>query len=68
MPTQANYVLCEVLGGYSSTKLSEVLLADYGIFIKDLSTKGFNGQYIRVAVRTMDENNKIVKALQEILG
>ena len=59
IPTQANYVMCEVLGGHTAKSLTEVLLDKYNIFIKDLSTKdGINGEYVRLAVRT--GNNRIL--------
>lgn len=68
IPTQANYVLCEVLGGHTSTELTEQLLSRYDIFIKDLSTKkGFDGQYIRIAVRKPEENEKLVEAMKILL-
>ena len=38
LPTQANYVLCEVTSGVTSRKLAEDLLEE-NILIKDLSTK-----------------------------
>jgi len=68
IPTQANYVMCEVLGGHTAKSLTEVLLDKYNIFIKDLSTKdGINGEYVRLAVRDMEDNRILVQALREIL-
>lgn len=68
IPTQANYVMCEVLGGYTAKYLTECLLDKYNIFIKDLSTKnGINGEYIRIAVRNMEDNKAIIRALNDIL-
>lgn len=69
IPSQANYLLCELTGNISSTELTEILLDEYDIFIKDLSTKkGFNGEnYIRLAVRTKEDNDKLVEALASIL-
>jgi histidinol-phosphate/aromatic aminotransferase/cobyric acid decarboxylase-like protein len=68
VPTQANYVLCEVLGGNTATCLAEKLLLNYNILIKDLSEKkGFRGQFIRIAVKTMEENDKLVEALNKLL-
>ncbi len=68
IPTQANYVMCEVLGGHTAKSLTEVLLDKYNIFIKDLSTKdGINGEYVRLAVRDMEDNRILVHALHEIL-
>jgi histidinol-phosphate/aromatic aminotransferase/cobyric acid decarboxylase-like protein len=68
IPTQANYVMCEVLGGYTARNLTELLLDKYNILIKDLSTKnGVNGEYVRLAVRDMEDNRILVRALREIL-
>lgn len=68
IPTQANYVMCEVLGGHTAKSLTEVLLDKYNIFIKDLSTKdGINGEYVRLAVRDTEDNRILVHALHEIL-
>ncbi|HHW90707.1 MAG TPA: aminotransferase class I/II-fold pyridoxal phosphate-dependent enzyme [Clostridiales bacterium] len=68
IPSQANYIMCEVLSPYSAKDLTKVLLDKYNILIKDLSSKkGFNGEYIRVAVKRPEENQKLVNALKEIL-
>jgi len=69
IPSQANFVMCEVLGGYAAEKLSETLLYEDNILIKDLSAKkGINGQYIRVAVKTCEENSLLLTALHRVLG
>jgi len=69
VPSQANYVMCEVLGSYTAKQLTEVLLAQYDLLIKDLSQKnGFNGEYIRIAVKRPEENEKMVNALKSLLG
>lgn len=68
IPTQANYVLCEVKG-ITACKLTEVLLDKYNIFIKDLSNKkGINGEYIRIAVKSKEDNESLVYALKEELN
>ena len=69
IPSQANYVMCELTGDITSTALAETLLDKYNILIKDLSQKkGFNGKsYIRLAVKTPQENELLVSALKEIL-
>lgn len=68
IPSQANYIMCEVLA-YKAYDLTKELLTEHNILIKDLSTKkGFNnGQYIRVAVKTAKENDLLVKAIKSIL-
>lgn len=69
IPSQANYILCEVLGQRSSKELTAILLNDYNILIKDLSGKnGFQGKsYIRVAVKRPEENQKLIDALKQEL-
>lgn len=63
-PSQANYIMCEILNGKNSKELASTLL-DHGILIKDLSDKIGNGkQYIRLAVRNIDENQMLIKKLQ----
>lgn len=68
IPSQANYITCEVVGDKNSTDITEKLLNDYNIFIKDLSSKkGFEGKsYIRLAVKTEEENNLLINALKNI--
>lgn len=66
IPTQANYILCEVNG--SAKQLTEILLNDYNIFIKDLSQKkGFEDkQYVRLNIKTREENYSLVRALKDL--
>lgn len=68
IPTQANYVTCEITSGKTSTQLAQDLL-EKNIFIKDLSTKkGFDGRnYIRIAVKNEEDNDKLIVALKENL-
>lgn len=68
VPTQANFVMCEVLDTFSATQLTEILLNNYNILIKDLSMKkGISGQYIRIAIKKSDENDALVYALHRLL-
>lgn len=70
VPTQANYVLCEVLAPHTARQLTQDLLIRHNIFIKDLSGKrGFDGgEYIRIAVRTRQDNDMIADRLQAMLA
>lgn len=69
-PSQANYVLCRIHGeaGMTASRLTEKLLTDYNILIKDLSgKKGLTGEYIRLAIRRPEENARLIRALKELL-
>ena len=65
IPSQANYFLCEVTNKYTSSELTRILLCENDILIKDCGTKkAFGGRnYIRIAVRGKEENNKLVEVL-----
>lgn len=67
-PSQANYVMCHITSGITSTGLADVLLNKYNILIKDLSSKdGINGDnFIRLSVKSDEENDILVNALKEI--
>ena len=68
-PSQANYIMFELLDDIQSLNVCETILDSYNILIKDLSPKqGFEKQYIRVAVKTPEENNELVNALNLILS
>lgn len=67
IPSQANYLMVELLNGISAKQLTKELLINHNIFIKDLSAKIKNGgQYIRIAVRDTKDNNSLLSALKEI--
>lgn len=67
IPSQANFITCEVLPPMTAGALTTKLL-DQEIIIKDLSTKtGFDGkQYVRLAVRSTEDNHALVKALTQL--
>ena len=69
IPSQANYIMCEVLGDINSYELANILLNDYELLIKDLSDKkGCKGKsYIRIAVRDETDNEILVDALRNVL-
>ena len=67
LPTQANYIMAEILEKYSSKELARILLVHYDIFIKDLSKKVNNKdrQFIRISIRNTEDNNKFLSAIKE---
>lgn len=68
IPSQANYFLCEVVDKYSSRELTELLLNEYNILIKDCGTKvAFqNAEYVRVAVRSALDNEQLITVLKQL--
>ena len=66
--SQANYILAEVLKSYTSAGLCQKLLK-HNFLIKDCQDKmGFNGkQYIRIAVKSKEDNNELVEILKELI-
>ena len=68
-PSQANFIMCEITDGCSATQIAELLLNRYNILVKDLSHKpGMEGrEFIRIAVRTEADNERLADALKHIL-
>lgn len=70
-PTQANYVLCRIDSKkITSLELAERLLNEADILIKDLHTKsGMDGEsFIRLSIKTDEENNAVVTELMKIMS
>ena len=65
--SQANYVMVELSSDISSTELTRKLLSQYNILIKDLSNKTNGKNYIRVAVRSTEDNDLLLRALSSSL-
>ncbi|MFA7436006.1 MAG: aminotransferase class I/II-fold pyridoxal phosphate-dependent enzyme, partial [Bacilli bacterium] len=67
IPTQANYIMCEVLEPFNSKQISTYLLDKHNILIRDLTDKnGIKGQYLRIAVKREEENTLLINALKSI--
>ena len=68
IPSQANYFLCEVKKKYSSTELTELLLNQYNILIKDCRSKtGLEScNCIRIAIRNRHDNEILVNILNSL--
>jgi histidinol-phosphate/aromatic aminotransferase/cobyric acid decarboxylase-like protein/choline kinase len=68
IPSQANYVMAEITDGITAAELNRIMISRYEILIKDLSAKlSGDRQYVRLAVRTREENNRLISALKDIL-
>ena len=68
MPSQANYFLCEILPPRSAGELVLTMLKRYNILVRDCSSKqGFDGrQYMRIAVRSHEDNARFIAAFKEL--
>jgi threonine-phosphate decarboxylase len=66
-PSAVNYILVEIRTGLTSTGLRSALLRE-GILIRDCANfHGLNDRFFRVAVRTREENGRLLTALAGIL-
>ncbi|MEO6681527.1 MAG: histidinol-phosphate transaminase [Ginsengibacter sp.] len=68
-PTRANFVLIEVLNGQTAEEITNILLAKYGVYVRNCSDKiGLSGEFLRVAARTKEENNQLIKIFHEVFA
>ena len=68
MPTQANYVFCEVKPPFTATEIVMRMLKEHNILMSNCrAKKGLEGdRYMRIAVRGKEDNEKLVKALKSL--
>lgn len=65
-PSKANFALIELLEpGLTSFDFCMNLLVNYGVYVRDCSDKiGLDGQFIRVASRSFEDNLTIIDAIK----
>lgn len=70
IPSQGNYLLCEITGKLSARDLSELLLNRYSILVKECGNKrGLEGRnFIRIALRNRSHNDLLIQALRDLLS
>lgn len=68
LESDVNFILLDVTGtGFSSSELTECMLY-HGFLIRNCSSfQSLGEDYVRVAVRTRKENEKLVAALRQVL-
>lgn len=67
-PSMANFVLIELTDGIKAADFVAKLLICYGIYIRTCDDKiGLEGQYIRLASRSKEENNYVIESLRSCL-
>lgn len=63
--TDVNFYLIEILNNKNSTEITDELLNKNNLLVRDCKTfTGMNDKFIRVAIKTPKENNKLFKALE----
>lgn len=69
-PSQANYVCVELLNHKTAKEVTERLLLEKQILVKDLSKKmpAVGRQFLRIAIRNEEDNHKLLDALKEVLS
>ncbi|MBQ7506385.1 MAG: aminotransferase class I/II-fold pyridoxal phosphate-dependent enzyme [Lachnospiraceae bacterium] len=65
-PSEANYLMVELKEPGGARRLTRELLTKKSILVKDL-TKKTGGEYLRLAIRLPQENDRLVKAMKELL-
>lgn len=68
IPSQANFVMVEVDSAISPKELLKRLLIKENILIKELTTKTNGKNYLRLAVRNEEDNDRLLCALAKELG
>lgn len=68
IPSQANFFMCQVTKHYTSHQLTELLLTEHNILIKDCDSKtGLEGKnFIRIAIRDEKDNDRLIAALKSL--
>lgn len=67
-PSQANFALLELKSGISADDFAFGLLVKSGVYTRTCSDKiGLEGEFIRLASRSSEENKQIIKAIKGAL-
>lgn len=68
IPSQANFVMVEIEQGISPKELLKKLLIKHNLLIKELTTKTNGRNFLRLAVRNTEDNDKLIAAMKAELG
>ena len=68
MPTQANFVLCEVKEPYCSMEIVKRMLREHNILLSACSAKKGRqgGKYLRIAIRGHQDNARLIEAFKQL--
>ena len=59
--------MVELLNGRKVSDVTRILLTGYGILVKDLTIKLKGHEYMRIAIRNTEDNNRLAEAIKEIM-
>lgn len=65
IPSQTNFIMVELDANISPKELLKKLLTRHSILIKELTTKTNGRNYLRLAVRNTEDNDKLIEAMTE---
>ena len=66
-PSNANFMLIELLDGSTAENFVSKMLIKYGIYLRNCNDKiGLDGEFIRLASRSRSENRIIIKSISDI--
>lgn len=68
IPSQANYFCCRITDRFTAKELTERLLSEHNILIKDCNNKtGLKDRnFIRIAIRNQADNDTLIQALKQL--
>ena len=67
--SNANFMLVELAAGFSAQHVTEQLLFEFGVYVRDCGDKkGLEGEFMRIAAGKTEENDLVYTALRTILG
>jgi len=64
-PSQGNFIMVELPENLPAKSITKKMLVRYNILIKDISAKTNGRNFIRIAVRSTAENDKLLNALRK---
>ena len=68
IPSQANFIMIELIYDITPKELINNLLVKYELLVKELTAKTEGKKYLRLAVRSTEDNDKLINALKAELS
>ena len=68
LPSQSNHITVLVQDGLNASYISQRLLIDYNIYVKDLNVVVKQDKYLRFSIKTREDNQILVDALKKIVA